>query len=108
MAVSARARKAQKSRRVSKSRTPSKEELRRSAAIEDGRGVIEAGKSYHVAVFQRLTGLGDWALRKAEREGLPIRVVGVDSYVLGDDWLAHLASVEPGKRSRHAPRGEGD
>lgn len=51
---------------------------------------IKAGEAYPLKVFQRISGLQDGALREARRNGLPVRRVGIRSYVLGEDWLNFL------------------
>lgn len=55
-------------------------------------GEISANVSYPRAEFLRLTGIGAKTLARARREGLPIRRVGRNSFVLGSDWLEYLST----------------
>ena len=57
-------------------------------------GPIEAGASYPLPIFQKLAGLSAWGLRRAKAAGLRVRTVGRRKFVLGDDWLAFLATLE--------------
>lgn len=55
-------------------------------------GVVVAGTAYSLTAFTKATGLGRTALREARRQGLPVRRVGLRSWVLGSDWLEFLAT----------------
>ncbi len=51
-------------------------------------GPIEPGNLYPVAVLMARAGLGRWAIRQLRRErGLPIRMLGGRSYILGADFI---------------------
>jgi hypothetical protein len=51
---------------------------------------IRADAAYSLPDFQRITGLGAKAIRKARREGLQIHRVGRRSYVRGQSWIDYL------------------
>ena len=53
-------------------------------------GVIRADESYTLAEFEERNRMGKAARRTAVRDGLIIRRVGRQSYILGRDWLAYL------------------
>ncbi len=53
-------------------------------------GIIEHNKAYSLRVFQQLTGMKAAAMRRARLNGLPVRRVGVHSFVLGSDWIKYL------------------
>ncbi len=53
-------------------------------------GAIRADECYPLDVFARVSGLGRHALRRARRDGLVVRRVGLRSYVLGADWMTYL------------------
>ncbi len=53
-------------------------------------GIVEVGKSYPLETFKAVCGLGTAALREARKNGLPVRRVGLRSYILGKDWLDYL------------------
>jgi len=57
-------------------------------------GPIVADHVYPLKVFRSLTGLGGWALRKAQRDGLRVVTVGRCKFVRGADFMTYLASVE--------------
>lgn len=57
-------------------------------------GAISQHEVYPLPVFQRLTGLAGWALRRAERNGLKVRTVGRRRFVRGEDFAAYLANAE--------------
>lgn len=58
---------------------------------------IRADAAYALSDFQRITGLGAKAIRKAKREGLQVHRVGRRSYVRGQSWLDYLASRAGGQ-----------
>lgn len=53
-------------------------------------GEIRADAVYTLPDFQRITGLGTKAVRRARRQGLRVCRVGRCAYVVGSDWLAYL------------------
>ena len=53
---------------------------------------IQNGVSYPLSVFQKMTGLGKQALRKARLSGLRVWRVGGRAFVLGDDFNEFLVS----------------
>ncbi|HEY2838258.1 MAG TPA: hypothetical protein VGJ26_03870 [Pirellulales bacterium] len=63
-----------------------------SFATNDRLGSIAPGHSYPLAVFQRITGLSVFAMRRARRNGLKIRTVGRRKFVHADDWHQFLQS----------------
>lgn len=67
----------------------------RSLPVNDRRhgslGVIFSDATYPLAEFQRLSGLGEAALRTARRRGLAIHKVGSRKFVRGQDWHDFLA-----------------
>ncbi len=52
---------------------------------------IRADEALTVPDFLQRTGLGQKSLRRTKREGLPVRRIGRRCYIIGADWLAHLA-----------------
>ena len=60
-------------------------------------GAISADAAYPLALFQRLTGLGGWAMRKAQRDGLKVRKQGRVKFIRGCDWIEYLGAVEAEK-----------
>lgn len=49
---------------------------------------------YRLDDFQKLTGLGRWAMRTARRNGLKVRRIGGRAYVLGRDFIDYLDTLE--------------
>jgi len=49
-------------------------------------GVILADATYPLPEFQRLSGLGEAALRKARRQGLTVTTIGRRRFVRGADF----------------------
>ena len=45
---------------------------------------------YPLDRFQKIAGLGKWAMRTARKNGLPVRKVGRRKYVRGSDFLAYV------------------
>ncbi|MEX0936881.1 MAG: hypothetical protein WDZ59_03400 [Pirellulales bacterium] len=60
----------------------------------DKPGVITQGAVYGLNEFKQRTGISDWALRQARRQGLKVRRVGNTSYVRGDDFIHWLIAQE--------------
>jgi hypothetical protein len=52
---------------------------------------IRSDAAYSLPDFQRITGLGAKAIRKARREGLTVTRCGRRSYILGQSWINYLA-----------------
>lgn len=59
-------------------------------ACRRGQDVITADATYTLAVFCRKTGLGPDAIRGYRQEGLKVRRVGNQLFVVGQDWLDWL------------------
>lgn len=53
-------------------------------------GAIHAEAVYPLAEFQRLTGLGEAAMREARRKGLAICTIGRRRFVRGADFHDHV------------------
>ena len=62
----------------------------RTISIPEDR-VIRAGECYPLQTFKQYTGQGTTALRRARQQGLPVRRVGLRSFILGQDWLDFVA-----------------
>lgn len=92
IAASARA-----ARKKSTKKTPSRQQKRITRQLEEGRGPIERGKDYPIALFKQLTGLMDYAIRQRQQQGLKVRVIGNERRIIGDDWLDFMESQEPEK-----------
>lgn len=54
-------------------------------------GIILADATYPLPEFQRVSGLGDAAVRKARRQGLLVHQVGSRKFVRGQDWNDFLS-----------------
>lgn len=61
-------------------------------------GRIESSSSYPLREFQRLTGLGDAALRQARRKGLQVIQVGRRKFVRGAAWESYLQAQEKSRQ----------
>ncbi len=61
-------------------------------AITERPEAIQADSVYPLGQFQRLSGLKEWGLRKATKQGLRVRKCGRNKFVLGKDWIDFLAS----------------
>jgi len=57
-------------------------------------GVISTNELYPIQLFKNLTGLSDWAFKRAQRRGLKVRRVGRRRYIRGEDWAAFLSTIE--------------
>lgn len=55
-------------------------------------GVIRAGESYPLEEFKRRAGLSRHTMKRIRERGFPVRRCGNRGFVVGDDWLAFLAS----------------
>jgi hypothetical protein len=55
-------------------------------------GVILADACYPLPEFQRLSGLGEAALRQARRQGLVVTAIGRRRFVRGADFHAFIGS----------------
>jgi hypothetical protein len=53
-------------------------------------GVILADATYPLPEFQRLSGLGEAALRQARRQGLVVTAIGRRRFVRGADFHAFI------------------
>lgn len=60
---------------------------------------IESGVVYTLDDFRKRTGLGDFAMRQARRNGLIVHYTGVRGFVIGDDWIDFLQTVNPDQES---------
>ncbi len=65
-----------------------------AGAARDQLGPVSLGQVYPLKVFRALTGLGGWALRKAQRDGLRVVTVGRCKFVRGDDFHEFLNRAE--------------
>lgn len=63
---------------------------------------IDPSILYTLTDFQRLTGLGRWAMRQARRKGLRVRRIGGRAYVLGSDFVAHLDAIQAAESAKEA------
>ena len=65
-------------------------------------GAIQAEATYPLPEFQRLSGLGEAAMRKARRMGLLVTSIGRRRYVRGKDFYEFIARVGEGVQSDSA------
>jgi hypothetical protein len=73
------------------------ERRRRDAAAQSATlAPVLLAAVYPLAVFKAITGLDNWALRKARRSGLQVRKVGRRHFVRGSDFDSFLAMAEGG------------
>jgi hypothetical protein len=61
-------------------------------------GVILADATYPLPEFQRLSGLGEAALRQARRQGLVVTAIGRRRFVRGADFHAFIGSKARAKQ----------
>lgn len=61
-----------------------------SCAATDS-GAIVADAAHPLPAFRKLTGMGTAALREVRHKGLPVRKIGLRSFILGRDWLEFVA-----------------
>ena len=57
-----------------------------STPTTEAPGVIEPAVLYTLAELKKRTRLGDWAIRKARKDGLRVSRVGNARFVLGADF----------------------
>jgi hypothetical protein len=63
-------------------------------------GVILSDATYPLREFQRISGLGEAALRKARRKGLVVTHVGRCGFVKGQDFQDYLGALSADVRSK--------
>ena len=51
---------------------------------------VSSAETYPLADFKRRTGLGDWGMRQARKNGLRVAKVGKRRFVRGVDWFEFL------------------
>lgn len=68
---------------------------------------IDERQVYTLDEFKRRVALSDGALRRARRDGLRVRYAHRRGYVLGDDWIRYLQSLDPDQDDA-AAEGRGD
>lgn len=56
-------------------------------------GTINANEAYSMPEFCRRTGLREWTIREARRDGLRVVKVGKKPFVMGSDWLEYLRQI---------------
>lgn len=61
-------------------------------------GVIEPGRLYLSSEVRSRLRLGDHAFRMLRRAGLPVIYSGNQSYLLGDDVIAHFRGLQSQSR----------
>ena len=72
------------------------------AMNQEQAGVIQADCVYTLDEIRRRLRLGNWALRQAQRNGLPVRRVGRRGFVLGRDLIQYIASANSPEGRRDA------
>jgi hypothetical protein len=70
----------------------------------DALGVILADATYPLPEFQKLTGLGEAALRKARRQGLTVTTIGRRRFVRGADFHEFIGARASAAHARHTAR----
>ena len=68
-----------------------------------GTGVVSVHEIYTLGELKSRLGLGDWALRKAKREGLKTARIGSRVFVTGESVLEYLKRQNP--QADGEPRG---
>jgi len=63
-------------------------------------GMILSDATYTLGEFQRISGLGEAALRKARRQGLVVIRVGRRGFVKGRDFQDYLGALSEDVRSK--------
>jgi hypothetical protein len=71
----------------------------------DSLGAIHAEAIYPLPEFQRLTGLGEAAMREARRRGLVITKIGRRRYVRGADFYEHVGRLASPSSAAKGGRG---
>lgn len=59
-------------------------------------GVIADGETYRLDEFRRRSGMGEWAMRQARRQGLRVLKVGNLAFVRGSDFWAFAERINDG------------
>ena len=59
----------------------------------DSPGVIEPANLYTLCELKKRTRLGDWAIRKARKDGLRVRKIGNARFAFGADFLKHVEAI---------------
>ena len=72
--------------------SPNRRAARRSEDRADGLRPIEPGTLYPLAEFQRRTGWGRHAIRKARGDGLTVHRAGNRAYVFGKDFIDYVTA----------------
>lgn len=67
-------------------------------------GAIESAAVYPLPEFQRLSGLGEAALRKARRQGLTVTAIGRRRFIRGTDFHEFIGKRTADARTRPASR----
>lgn len=106
-------RKAEGATQSNREKAISVERSQRLKKIADGLAPVREDEAYQIDLFQQMVGLGNRALRVAERAGLKVVCVGVQRQIRGAEWLRYLAALEnaggdqPAERGQPAGVGEG-
>ena len=69
-------------------------------------GIILSDATYTLGEFQRISGLGEAALRKARRQGLVVSRVGRRGFVTGRDFQDYLGALSEDVPSKPAMASE--
>lgn len=93
---------ARAARKKSSKNAPSRQQKRVERQLAEGRGEIERGKDYPIALFKKRTGLGDYAIRQCEDKGLFIHVIGNERRITGDDWHNYLDAQRKAQEAEKA------
>lgn len=67
-------------------------------------GAIESAAVYPLPEFQRLSGLGEAALRKARRQGLSVTTIGRRRFIRGADFHEFIGKRTADAHARNIPR----
>lgn len=67
-------------------------------------GVILSEATYPLAEFQKLSGLGEAALREARRRGLVVTAIGRRRFVRGADFYEFVGRLAASKAEKSNPR----
>ena len=77
-----------------------------SSPNRDSLGIILSDATYTLGEFQRISGLGEAALRKARRQGLVVSRVGRRGFVTGRDFQDYLGALSEDVPSKPAMASE--
>ncbi|MCG3773608.1 MAG: hypothetical protein JW395_0417 [Nitrospira sp.] len=77
--------------------------LKDSSASRGSLGMILSDATYTLGEFQRISGLGEAALRKARRQGLVVSRVGRRGFVTGRDFQDYLGALSEDVPSKPVP-----